>query len=37
MAAEFPLPDTEWEVTREFWAAAVRGELVIPRCDVCGT
>jgi uncharacterized OB-fold protein len=37
MAAEFPLPDTEWEVTREFWAAAERGELVIPRCDACGT
>jgi len=31
----FPLPDTEWEATREFWAGAARGELVIPRCDTC--
>ncbi len=37
MAAQFPLPDTEWEATREFWAAAERGELVIPRCEACGT
>jgi uncharacterized OB-fold protein len=33
--ADFPLPDTEWEPTREFWAGAARGELVIPRCDGC--
>ena len=32
---EFPLPDTNWEMTREFWAAAAREELVIPRCDGC--
>ena len=32
----FPLPDTDWEGTREFWAAAERGELVIPRCEGCG-
>jgi uncharacterized OB-fold protein len=33
----FPLPDTEWEPTREFWAAAAREELIIPRCADCGT
>ena len=32
---EFPLPDTEWPPTREFWAAAARGELSVPRCDAC--
>lgn len=32
---EFPLPDTEWPGTREFWAGAARGELLIPRCDRC--
>ena len=32
----FPLPDTEWEPTREFWSAAERGQLVIPRCSGCG-
>lgn len=31
----FPLPDTEWPPTREFWAAAARGELAVPRCDAC--
>ena len=36
MSHEFPLPDTEWQATREFWAAAARGELVIPRCADCG-
>ncbi len=36
MSDEFPLPDTEWQATREFWAAAARGELVIPRCADCG-
>jgi uncharacterized OB-fold protein len=30
-----PLPDVEWELTREFWAAAEREELVIPRCAGC--
>jgi len=32
---EFPLPDPEWPPTREFWARAARGELVVPRCDAC--
>lgn len=36
MRAEFPLPDTDWGPTREFWAGAARGELLIPRCDGCG-
>ena len=34
--ANFPLPDVDWEPTREFWAGAARGELVLPRCDACG-
>jgi len=33
---DFPLPDTGWPPTREFWAAAARGELSVPRCDACG-
>lgn len=32
---DFPLPDLAWEPTREFWAGAARGELVLPRCDAC--
>ena len=32
---DFPLPDTDWPPTREFWAAAARGELAVPRCDAC--
>ncbi len=36
MSVAFPLPDTDWEPTREFWAAAARGELAIPRCRACG-
>ncbi len=36
MSDDFPLPDIEWQATREFWAAAARGELVIPRCTGCG-
>lgn len=36
MRPGFPLPDTAWEATREFWAGAARGELVMPRCDACG-
>ena len=36
MRDEFPLPDTDWEPAREFWAGAARHELVIPRCDACG-
>jgi uncharacterized OB-fold protein len=33
---DFPLPDTAWPPAREFWAAAARGELRLPRCDACG-
>jgi hypothetical protein len=36
MRPDFPLPDVDWPPTREFWAGAARGELVIPRCDACG-
>jgi uncharacterized OB-fold protein len=32
---DFPLPDTDWEPTRAFWAAAAHGELAIPRCAGC--
>ena len=35
MHAGFPLPDVDWEPTREFWAAAARHRLAIPRCDAC--
>ena len=34
-ASFFPLPDTDWDATRAFWAGAERGELVIPRCGGC--
>ncbi len=37
MNSDFPLPDTNLETTRAFWAAAERGELAIPRCAACGT
>jgi uncharacterized OB-fold protein len=36
MRPDFPLPDTTWEPTREFWAGAARHEVRIPRCDQCG-
>lgn len=36
MRAEFPLPDTSWEPTAEYWAGAATGELRVPRCDTCG-
>ena len=36
MHPDFPLPDVNWEPTREFWAGAARGALVITRCDACG-
>lgn len=36
MRPDFPLPDTEWEPTRGYWAAAARGELAVPRCGACG-
>lgn len=29
------LPDTDFAPTREFWAAAARGQLAIPRCAAC--
>ena len=32
---DFPLPDVMWPPTREFWAGAARGELVLPRCETC--
>jgi uncharacterized protein len=32
---EFPLPDTTWEPTAEFWSGAASDELRIPRCDAC--
>ena len=35
MHADFPLPDVTWEPTREFWAGAARGQLLITRCDRC--
>lgn len=35
MRPAFPLPDTQWEPTRPFWAGAAAGELRIPRCDSC--
>jgi uncharacterized OB-fold protein len=35
MASDFPLPDTEHPLTRPFWEAAARGELVVPRCAAC--
>ena len=36
MRPGFPLPDTEWEPTRPFWAGAAVEELRIPRCASCG-
>lgn len=33
---EFPLPDTDWEPIREFWAGAADEALRIPKCDACG-
>ncbi len=36
MHPEFPLPDVNWEPTREFWAGAARGQLLITRCEMCG-
>jgi uncharacterized OB-fold protein len=33
--ADFPLPDVEDPLTAEFFAGAVRHELMIPRCTVC--
>ena len=35
MHAGFPLPQVDWEPTREYWAGAARGELRIPRCSRC--
>jgi uncharacterized OB-fold protein len=36
MSDSFPLPDTDLAITRPFWQAAQRNELVIPRCSSCG-
>jgi uncharacterized OB-fold protein len=36
MHPDFPLPDIDWEPTRQFWAGAAHGELLITRCDACG-
>ncbi len=36
MHDHFPLPDLEAPDSREFWVAARRGELVVPRCRQCG-
>jgi uncharacterized protein len=33
--ADFPLPDLDDPLTREFFAGAARNQLVIPRCDQC--
>ncbi|MBW2273915.1 MAG: OB-fold domain-containing protein [Deltaproteobacteria bacterium] len=35
MSGASPLPDVDWEPVREFWAAAARETLVIPRCSGC--
>ena len=35
--ADFPLPDLTDERTAEYFAGAKRGELLIPRCDACGS
>ena len=34
--AEFPLPDVDDALTAGYFSGAARGELSIPRCDVCG-
>ena len=31
MRAEFPLPDVEWPLLREFWSNAANGVLAMPR------
>jgi uncharacterized OB-fold protein len=36
VSAADALPDLDFEPTREFWAAAQREELAVPRCDACG-
>ncbi len=35
MREGFPLPDLQWEPTREYWAGAAAGELRMPRCTAC--
>ena len=35
MSGRTAFPDIEWEPTREYWAAAARGVLAIPRCESC--
>ncbi len=34
--ADFPLPDVDEPLVAPFFAAAARGELMIPRCEACG-
>lgn len=35
MSTGFPLPDITWDRTRNFWEAAARDELAVPRCASC--
>jgi uncharacterized OB-fold protein len=35
--ADFPLPDVADPLTAEHFAGAARGELMIPRCEKCGS
>jgi len=35
MRGGFPLPDVDWQPTRELWAGAARGELRVTRCTTC--
>ncbi len=33
--ADFPLPDLDDPLTKEFFAGAARNQLLIPRCEQC--
>ena len=33
--ADFPLPDLDDPLTKEFFAGAARNQLLIPRCEAC--
>ena len=33
---DFPLPDVDDPLTGQYFAGAARGELLIPRCEICG-
>ena len=35
--ADFPLPDPDDPLTAPFFGGAARGDLVVPRCDACGS